>query len=205
MKKKYVVWEGRNPGIYDTWDECKAQVNGYTDARFKGFPSQAAEERAFEEGPGKYWGSKKATSSTRTEYPEEVQKNSIAVDVGCRGPHGPMEYRGIDLKSNKMIFEYGPYKVGTSNIGEFLAIVEALKYLTSTGENKIIYSDSKVAMGWVRKKICNTTLEDNDKTMEIHAMIDSGLNWLKNNKYSIKIVKWNTAKWGEIPADYGRK
>ena len=204
MKKRYVVWEGRKPGIYETWTECQALVNGYHDAKFKGFPSQEAAEAAFKDGWEKHWGNK-SKKQTSTSYPEEVQKNSIAVDVGCRGPHGPMEYRGIDLKSNKMIFEYGPYKVGTSNIGEFLAIVEALKWITKTGENKIIYSDSKVAMGWIRKKVCNTTLEDNDKTMEIHAMIDSGLNWLKNNKHSIKIVKWNTAKWGEIPADYGRK
>ncbi len=205
MKKKYVVWVGRKIGIYDTWEECQAQVNGYKDSRYMKFSSQEAAEAAFREGPDNYWGSKKATVSTSIKYPDEVQKNSIAVDVGCRGAHGPMEFRGIDLIDNKMIFEYGPYDVGTSNIGEFLAIIEGLKYIAKTGKHSIIYSDSKVAIGWVRKKECNTTLEDNDKTMEIHAMIDSGLNWLRNNKYSCKIVKWNTAKWGEIPADYGRK
>ena len=205
MKKKWhVVWEGRNPGIYDTWEECKAQVDGYTNARYKGFSSQEAAESAFKDGWEKHWG-KKSKVQISASYPEEVQKNSIAVDVGCRGPHGPMEFRGINLIDNKMIFEYGPYDVGTSNIGEFLAIIEGLKYIARTGKHSVIYSDSKVAMGWVRKKVCNTTLEDNDKTMEIHAMIDSGLNWLRNNKYSCKIVKWNTAKWGEIPADYGRK
>ena len=29
--------------------------------------------------------------------------------------------------------------------------------------------------------------------------------WLKNNSYNNKIIKWDTKKWGEIPADFGRK
>ncbi|KAL5714548.1 ribonuclease H [Ranunculus cassubicifolius] len=30
MSKKYAVYEGRNPGVYDTWQEAKAQVDGYS-------------------------------------------------------------------------------------------------------------------------------------------------------------------------------
>ncbi|KAL5728163.1 hypothetical protein ACHQM5_001276 [Ranunculus cassubicifolius] len=30
MSKKYAVYEGRNPGTYDTWKEAKAQVDGYS-------------------------------------------------------------------------------------------------------------------------------------------------------------------------------
>lgn len=37
MKKFYAVRQGKIPGIYDTWDECKKQVNGYKNAEFKGF------------------------------------------------------------------------------------------------------------------------------------------------------------------------
>ena len=29
--------------------------------------------------------------------------------------------------------------------------------------------------------------------------------WLKENNYSATIKKWETKKWGEIPADFGRK
>ncbi|MCX6055609.1 MAG: hypothetical protein NTZ74_11975 [Chloroflexi bacterium] len=29
--------------------------------------------------------------------------------------------------------------------------------------------------------------------------------WLDNNEYSNKLLKWDTIAWGEIPADYGRK
>lgn len=28
-KKHYVVWAGRVPGVFQTWDDCKAQVDGF--------------------------------------------------------------------------------------------------------------------------------------------------------------------------------
>jgi ribonuclease HI len=31
------------------------------------------------------------------------------------------------------------------------------------------------------------------------------LKWLRTNSYTNKIVKWDTKKWGEIKADFGRK
>lgn len=36
-RKYYSVREGRKPGIYSTWDECKKQVIGYTGAQYKKF------------------------------------------------------------------------------------------------------------------------------------------------------------------------
>ncbi|OWF45755.1 ribonuclease H1-like isoform X2 [Mizuhopecten yessoensis] len=37
----YAVRSGRIPGIYKTWDECKAQVNGFPKARYKKFNTDA--------------------------------------------------------------------------------------------------------------------------------------------------------------------
>ena len=45
MKKYYAVLSGRVPGIYTTWEECKAQVEGYSGAQYKGF---AEKEQALE-------------------------------------------------------------------------------------------------------------------------------------------------------------
>ena len=36
-KKYYVVRKGRRPGIYESWEECKHQISGFDQARFKGF------------------------------------------------------------------------------------------------------------------------------------------------------------------------
>ena len=39
-KKFYVVWQGVQPGIYSSWDECKAQVTGFEQARYKSFETK---------------------------------------------------------------------------------------------------------------------------------------------------------------------
>lgn len=41
-KKYYAVKAGRAAGIYETWDECKANVHGYPGALFKSFPTREA-------------------------------------------------------------------------------------------------------------------------------------------------------------------
>lgn len=38
-KKFYAVRKGNNPGIYETWAECRAQVSGFPNAEYKGFAS----------------------------------------------------------------------------------------------------------------------------------------------------------------------
>ena len=35
--KFYVVWQGKKPGIYKSWNDCKKQVDGFTGALYKGF------------------------------------------------------------------------------------------------------------------------------------------------------------------------
>ena len=45
--KYYVVWEGRKPGIYETWEECKAQVHKYSKAKYKSFGTKELAEIAF--------------------------------------------------------------------------------------------------------------------------------------------------------------
>lgn len=39
MSKYYAVRLGKKPGIYKSWDECKAQVHGYPGAIYKSFTS----------------------------------------------------------------------------------------------------------------------------------------------------------------------
>ena len=47
--KFYVVWHGVTPGIYTSWAECKAQVNGCEGAIYKGFPTREEAEEAYED------------------------------------------------------------------------------------------------------------------------------------------------------------
>ena len=136
--------------------------------------------------------------------PMEVTANAIAVDAACSGNPGKMEYRGIDLATGAQVFHFGPV-YGTNNIGEFLAIVHALALMEKTGVKKTIYSDSYNAILWVKKKQCKTKLERTPRTEQLFGIIARAENWLRTHTYSIPIVKWETKKWGEVPADFGRK
>ena len=137
--------------------------------------------------------------------PAEVIREAIAVDAACSGNPGAMEYRGVYLADGKEIFHYGPVH-GTNNIGEFLALVHGLALLKQKGLDTMpIYSDSVNAHLWVRKHHCKTTLVRNDETEKLYLMIERAEVWLRNNTYRNPIIKWQTDKWGEIPADFGRK
>ena len=137
--------------------------------------------------------------------PLEVKAEAWAVDAGCSGNPGPMEYQAVDLQTGAQVFHYGPVH-GTNNIGEFLAIVHALALMEQRGmHDKVVYSDSYNAILWVKKKRCKTKLVRNEQTENLFKMIARAENWLRTHTISTPVIKWETAKWGEIPADFGRK
>src|SRR5699024_2467296 len=123
----------------------------------------------------------------------------------CSGNPGDLEYRGVRTKNAKEIFHVGPIPNGTNNIGEFLAIVHALALLNQQQDKTPIYSDSMTAMKWVRDQRANTTLKRDHSTEKIWQLIERAHSWLDNHTYENKLLKWDTKRWGEIKADFGRK
>ena len=116
-----------------------------------------------------------------------------------------MEYRGVYLKTGQEVFHFGPV-YGTNNIGEFLAIVHGLALLHPHNRPFTIYSDSRNAMLWVKNKKCKTSLPHNAKTEALFELIARAEKWLNTHDWShIKLLKWQTKTWGEVPADFGRK
>lgn len=218
-KKYYVVWHGVEPGIYNSWPKCQEQIKGFEGALYKSFDSEEEAEEAYHSSPYLYIKQRnsanqpKATQlqnppSNRTDtvlpLPLEVKAEALAVDAACSGNPGPMEYRGVYLKTGQEVFHYGPVH-GTNNIGEFLAIVHGLALLKQKGTAMTIYSDSRNAMLWVKNKKCKTKLERTAKTEQLFQLIERAELWLKENTHNIPLLKWETEKWGEIPADFGRK
>ena len=207
-KKFYVVWQGKHPGIFESWKDCKAQIEGYKGAQYKSFATFEEAKKAYNGNYIDYKGKSKGKSELT---PEELLKigdpnyNSIAVDAASSGNPGRMEYRGVDTKTKKMLFHQGPFEQGTSNVGEFLALVHGLAFLQQKKSDRILYSDSRIAIGWVRKKKCGTKLVKNAKNAQLFELIERAENWLKKNRFNTPIVKWETKAWGEIPADFGRK
>ena len=121
------------------------------------------------------------------------------------GNPGIMEYRGVYIQTGQEIFKVGPYKDGTNNIGEFLAIVHGLALLKQKGSNIPIYSDSMTAQKWVRDRKCRTQWKPTANNAVLLELVKRAEAWLAQNTYSNPIIKWETKLWGEIPADFGRK
>ncbi|KAJ8644989.1 hypothetical protein MRB53_006737 [Persea americana] len=63
--KKYVVYEGRKPGIYDSWPECKQQVDGFSRNRHKSFKRPDEAERSFEKFQAEFKGQSMSKFSER--------------------------------------------------------------------------------------------------------------------------------------------
>ncbi len=209
MKKKfYVVWAGIEPGIYDSWDAAKRQIEGFPAAKYKSFGDRAEAEKAYR---GSFWAvAGKDTRTVKKSLPDlekiGVRLDGVATDAACAGNPGDMEYRGVEIATGRELFKMGPLAEGTNNIGEFLALVHALAFLKKIGQpNRVIYTDSRNAMSWIRAKKCRTKLARTTRNPPIFELIERAENWLAANPVTNPILKWETEKWGEIPADYGRK
>lgn len=205
-QKYYVIWEGHEIGIVDSWQECKRLITNYSNAKYKSFTSLKEAETALNQGYFQYKKEEKSKEKVSLQaFANEIDFNSICVDAASSGNPGRMEYRGVDTQSKNQLFHQGPFPEGTSNIGEFLALVHGLALLKKNNSKRLIYSDSKIAMGWIKKKKCNTKLQPNPKNKALFELIQRAEHWLKTNSFTTEIRKWETKKWGEIPADFGRK
>ena len=212
--KFYVVWQGRTSGIYDSWAACEAQVKGVA-AKYKGFATREEAEKALADGYEKHISfTPRTTSSTAPPTTPlslddmlkyGVKLPALAVDAACSGNPGKMEFRGVIADTNTQVFHRGPYVGGTNNIGEFLAIVLGLAYLQLKNLPWALYSDSKTAIAWIRQKQCKTKIEWNSKNQDLLQAVRAAEKWLHENTWTTPIYKWETERWGEIPADFGRK
>jgi ribonuclease HI len=204
-EKFYVVWRGRKRGVYSSWNECSAQVNGFTGAQYMAFASRALAAQAFRGRYEEYRDGQSRAMRLSRAGGDAPEADSIAVDAACSGNPGPMEYRGVHIGAGRELFRQGPVANGTNNIGEFLGIVHALALLKKDGRNWPVYSDSLQAIRWVKEKHCNTKLERTQATQAVFALVARAHEWLRENSYTNEIRKWKTGQWGESPADFARK
>lgn len=226
----YVVWKGREPGIYRDWERCRAQVDGFSGAQYRSFASEADAERAWLEAGGEPAAAEEGEGEDElvddpdpldSFEPHELPGNgapapgvrrdgpppgSIAVDAACSGNPGPMEYRGVEIDTGVQLFHVGPMH-GTNNIGEFLAIVHGLAWLSQQGRPGPLYSDSVIAIGWVGRRAAKTTLPRSATTEQAWQLLARAQQWLRQGRpgAAVEIRKWPTRRWGQIPADFGRK
>ena len=204
--KYYVVWKGKETGVFDSWEKCKKQIQSFTGAEYKSFKTKEAAERAFQKSPKEFIGKHVFESELTPEQLTRIGKpilESISVDAAYNGKE--MEYKGVYTKTKQQLFHLGPFEDATNNIGEFLAIVHAIGYLKKQKSSAPVYSDSLTAMSWVKNKKAKTKLVTTLANKSLFYLLERAEKWLRENKYPNRLLKWETKAWGEIPADFGRK
>ena len=191
--KYYAVKVGRKIGIYYNWNDCKEQVDKFPKAVFKSF-EDIVDANHFIFGETK--------STIKTDY----DRNSINCDGAYSSSTEVMEFSIKDTATGKLILTKS-YDGGTNNLAEFLGLVNAMAYLLENKQNKhkIIYTDSKTALAWVKSGKISTSY-DLENNYIIQPDIQEALFFLSLNPlYNFTLKKWDTVNWGEIPSDFGRK
>ncbi len=223
-KKYYVVWVGVEPGIYDSWTECQLQIKNYPGARYKSYDTIHEATAAYRGDPaeqlslmraivrGTHEHNGKARAAAETPSPLSLASGrpatGIAVDGACAGNPGKMEYRAVDIASGCEIFRRGAdgSLTGTNNIAEYLALIHIGALLARGGDTSTtIYTDSRTALSWLRRRHSKTLLERTSATAPVLDLLARADAWIAVHNIPNPIVKWDTDRWGEIPADFGRK
>jgi ribonuclease HI len=217
MKTFYGVWVGRNSGVYDNWNDCKAQVEKYSGAKYAKLKATNLTDA---EKEFKSSNNVTTANSSNTKHSSTTQNNSTA-NISSNGPIENVltvdgaangvccEFQAVWYPSKEVAFASKQFSGGTNNIAEFLGLVLAVKHLQENNLPLQIYTDSVTAMAWFRDKKANTTARSTGKaTEELDGLLGKAESYLKENAEKLKnvqVMKWETKQWGEIPADYGRK
>lgn len=131
-----------------------------------------------------------------------LSRSPIISDGSFLHKENVSQYRVVNMETGELIYESKKYQGGSCNIAEFLGIVHALAYCKGNGLRVPVYSDSKIAIKWV--KICNVKTKQS-MSEELSNVVTRALKWVANNRDHNEILKWDTKGWGENPADFGRK
>lgn len=169
MKKAYVVFKGRKPGIYKTWAECKAQVDGFSGPVFRGYESMEEAVAAYEKQDAgyanRYSGSNKTYSAKSGNDNSVVHKEfhpdfegeyyEVHSDGGARGngiAGAPSGYGYVVVNSRHEIVAegYGSVIGATNNQMELLGAIEGLKAVPEGAKVYFMTDSQYVYAGFAR-------------------------------------------------------
>ncbi|EGR2227503.1 ribonuclease H family protein [Vibrio parahaemolyticus] len=209
--KFYVVWKGRDTGIFTSWSEVNELIKGFSGAEYKSYADQETAELEFSLGSPK--GRSNDENHTTNKLKEEPSDDHKAPDYECLTVDGSylggkkiMQYRCVWNQSKEEVFSTKPIEGGNQNIAEFLALVGAMKYRVSTKQYDLhIYSDSQTALSWVRNCKIKSSYDLSQLDEVVQERVYGALKFIAKSGVRKNLYKWDSALWGDIPADYGRK
>lgn len=130
----------------------------------------------------------------------DIPAKGIVVDAAHSVKNGITEYQGFDLATGKRLF-YVDIGNKTVNIGEFLAVVEAAKYIIENDFSpRVVYFDSQTAIAWFKGK--RTASKKKCRDLQKAEIFLKALSW---DIETIQVRHWDNSAWGENPADFGNK
>lgn len=170
-KKFYVVWAGRETGIFTDWASCKKSIDKFSGARYKSFPSRAEAEGAFNGSSSKSnstagktiseAGKNKAPAG-KNKAPKSITESGLLgqheVEIFCDGGCDPNPGRsgsGVAVYQEGKLTElwYGLYNpCGTNNTAELNALHQSLliaEKAIDSSKTVAIYCDSLYSINCV--------------------------------------------------------
>ena len=139
----------------------------------------------------------------------------FCVDAECRGNPGISRFQLYDLTDKKIVAISDKF-YATNNVAEFLGLANAIHYCIKHGIDNL-FTDSNTAISWMRKGRVNTKMSSIGEFLHTGERVAKALDFRKGLTYTpqncgfaidgsiVFIHKWETAEWGEIPADFGNK
>ncbi len=149
-KKIYAVRKGLKTGVFETWEECKAAVNGYSGAEYRGFSSR---EEAYE-----YLGIRKENQTKQIPQNIPADADKIIAYVDGSYEHSLLKYAFgcvFLLPDGRCLTENGsgnnPDSAKLRNVtGEMLGAMFAVRFAIKNGYEKIeICYDYEGVEKWV--------------------------------------------------------
>ena len=168
---------------------------------------------------------KKRTTANRAPppVPPYLASDGACARVGGARGGAPSEYRVVlvldsaaagelESQSRPCVVAHEAYQAGTNNTAEFLGLVAGLHARADLAAklkhpDLVLYTDSAVARRWAEAGVCRTTVPAADLCEKTLEHVVAAEHWLRANPGvpATYVRVWNTAAWGEIPADFGRK
>jgi ribonuclease HI len=197
--------KGARPGFSPVGENAPAQVQGFTGAQYKSFPAAVRLNKP----------SGESMLLILENLPQAgngcspcIHRLPIAIAWTQPVPAAPGRWNtaALTCAPGRRSSRQGPYQHGTNNIGEFLAIVHALKLLEKTEE------PAASLLGFIHRRSAGSkrsaailNWQPSEQNAALFKLIDKAEDWLAEHAVANPILKWDTKAWGEIPADFNRK
>jgi len=213
-KKYYVVMVGRNPGVYDNWDDCNKQIKGFDNMIYKSFLTKQEAHMYYLKGEvvSKCNSTPTASSNPKdnatSSNPRDITsffklikedkrppKNGKTITVYTDGDsfmHDKKRYSGygIFFKEDSQNNVHINFEQNTNNRCELMAIMHAIEIKKSVLEKGFLFNiitDSQYAIQIFGMDKADYRKKKSKKTLINEDLVTKAINY--NDIYHLKFTK----------------